>query len=105
MLDLDMRGEDEDADLRKLLADRAGRVEPLGRVRRRHADVDDDELGLLLAHERRAARRVAGLADDLEAGPLEQAREAFAQKDVVVGDNDSSAGVGGRVDGGSTLRG
>ena len=41
----------------QLRADRARRVEALGRVRRRHADVDDGELGPVLAHERDRARR------------------------------------------------
>jgi hypothetical protein len=36
--------------------------------------------------------RVARLADDLEVGSLEQAREPFAQKDVVVGHDDATAG-------------
>ena len=33
--------------------------------------------------------RVARLADDVEAGPLEQAREPFAQQDIVVGHDDA----------------
>src|SRR5262249_22809925 len=54
--------------------------------------------GLLLADQVEQARAVAGLADDLEPGPLEQAREALAQKDVVVRDDDSSRAVRGRLD-------
>ena len=51
MLDLDMRGEDEDRNLRRLLPDDARGVEPLSRVRRRHADVDDRKVGVVLAYE------------------------------------------------------
>jgi hypothetical protein len=54
-------------------------------VRGRHPDVDDHELGLARAHEPEELVGVARLTDDLEAGPFEQAREAFAQEDVVVG--------------------
>ena len=79
---------------RQLLADRARRVEALGRVRRRHADVDDGELRPLLAHERDELVAVAGLADDLEAEPLEQAREPLAEQDVVVGEDDAGARLG-----------
>ena len=91
MLDLDVCREDEDADLRELLADRVRRFEPLGGVRRGHPDVDDDEFGLVLAHELEELVRVSCLSDDLEAGALEQAREPFAEKDVVVGDDDAAA--------------
>jgi hypothetical protein len=70
---------------------------------RGHADIDDYELGLVLAHEREQLVRIAGLADDLKVGPLEQAREPFAQKDVVVCQDDSTAAVLWRDDS-STLR-
>jgi hypothetical protein len=39
----------------------------------------------VLAYEREELVRIARLTDDLEVGALEQAREAFAEKDVVVG--------------------
>jgi hypothetical protein len=48
---------------------------------------------------------VAGLPDDLEAGSLEQAGEAFAQEDVVVGHDNSAVLVRRRLDRPSTLRG
>jgi hypothetical protein len=62
---------------------------------RRHADVDDHELGLVLAHEREQLVRVARLPDDLEAGSLEQAREPFAEEDIVVCDDDPRAALQG----------
>ena len=64
-------------------------------MRGRHPNVDDDELRLVLTNELEELVRVAGLTDDLEVRPLEQARETFAQKDVVVGDDYAS--VGGRL--------
>jgi hypothetical protein len=72
---------------------------------RRHADVNDYELGLVLAHEPEQLVRVAGLADDLKVGPLEQAREPFAEEDIVVCDDDPRAALQGCVDNASTLRG
>jgi len=72
---------------------------------RRHPNVDDDEFRLVLAHEREELVRVSGLSDNLEVGPFEQAREAFAQQDVVVGNDDPSAVLQRRVDRPPTLRG
>ncbi len=72
---------------------------------RRHPDVDDHELGLLLAHEIEELVRVSGLAYDLKVRPLEQAREPFAEEDIVVCDDDPRADLQGRVDNASTLRG
>src|SRR6266511_5185628 len=92
LLDLDVCRQDEDAGLRKLVADRVGGLEPLGRVRGRHPNVDDHELWLMFAHELDQLVCVARLAGDLEVGSLEQAREPFAQKDVVVGHDDATAG-------------
>ena len=58
----------------------------------RHPDVDDHELGLVLAHELDQLVRVARLADDLEVGSLEQACEPLAEQDVVVGHDDADCG-------------
>jgi hypothetical protein len=44
----------------------------------RHADVDNGEIGLVLAHESQQLSPVARLADDLVPAPLEQARETLA---------------------------
>ena len=82
----------------QLLADRARGVEALGGVRRRHADVDDREVRLVLATSATQLVGVAGLADDLEAGSLEQAGEPFAEQDVVVGQHDAGAGLGHPLD-------
>ena len=70
---------------RDLLANHPRRLEPFRCVARRHPDVDDHELGLVLADELDQLGRVPALAHDLEAGTLEQARQPLAEKDVVVG--------------------
>ena len=61
MLHVDVRREDEDAHLRELLTDHARRFEALGRVRRRHPDVDEDQVRRLLANKREELRAVSGL--------------------------------------------
>jgi len=73
-------------------------------MRGRHPNVDDDELGRVLAYELEELTCVAGLTDDLKTGSLEQAGEAFAEEDVVVGHDDPGALVRGRIDRPSTLR-
>ena len=45
----------------------------------------------MLADELEELAPAARLADDVEAGSFEQARETFAQQDVVVGDDDATA--------------
>jgi signal transduction histidine kinase len=55
----------------------------------RHADIDDGEIGLMLAHESQQLRAVARLADDLIPAPVKQARETLAQQHVIVGEDDS----------------
>jgi hypothetical protein len=60
----------------------------------RHPDVDDDQLGLVPAHERQQLGCVARLPDDLEPRPRQEAGQPFAQEDVVVGER--HPGGGGR---------
>ena len=47
----------------------------------------------MLANEPEKLLRLTGLTDDLELGPLEQAREALAQQNVVVRDDDTSTRI------------
>jgi hypothetical protein len=47
----------------------------------------------MLTHERHELRGVVALAHDLEAGALEQTRQAFAEKNVVVRQDDACAAV------------
>jgi hypothetical protein len=89
MLDLDVCREDENAGLRKLVADGVRRLEPLRGVCRGHPDVHDRQFRLVLAYELDQLVRVPRLADYLEVRSLEQARDSFAQKDVIVGDDDA----------------
>jgi hypothetical protein len=89
VIDLHVGGEEEDRRLRKLLPDHACRFEAFGRVPRRHSDVDDREVGLVLAHEVDQLRPAGALTDDLVARPLEHARYPFAKEDVVVGQDDA----------------
>jgi hypothetical protein len=58
----------------------------------------------VLAHELDQLVRVARLADDLEVGSLEQTREPFAQKDVIVCQDDATAAIQRRLNDPSTLR-
>ena len=66
-----------------------GRARALVVVVGRHAHVDDREVGLVLADQREQRVGVAGAPDDLVAGVLEQAGEALAQEDGVLGDHDA----------------
>jgi dGTPase len=60
-------------------------------MRRRHAHVHDGDVRSVRAHLQEQVLRGAALADDLEAGVLEQARDPLAQEDGVVGKHDALA--------------
>jgi hypothetical protein len=62
---------------------RAG-LETLGRVGRRHPDVDDDELGPVLPDELDQLMRVPALSYDLEARALEQPRQTLTKQNFVI---------------------
>ena len=94
VLYLDVCGKNEDRRLRGLIANHPRRPEPLSRVGRRHPNVDDHQLGVVLTDELGEIGRVPGLADDLVASTLEQARQPLAEKDVVVGQS-HAGGAGG----------
>ena len=85
---LDVLREHEHADPGQLGADLLGGAQALVGVGRRHAHVDDRDVGLVGADLAQQVLGVAGLADDLEAGLLEQAHDALAQQHRVVGDDD-----------------
>ena len=57
----------------------------LGRVVWRHPDIDDYQVGFALAHQLDKVGGIACLADDMEAGLLEQARDPLTEEDVIVG--------------------
>jgi hypothetical protein len=89
VLDLDVRRQDEDGGLRDLLTDHARGVQSFHRMRRRHPDVDDRQVGLLRSYELDQPCGGLALADDLESEALEQARETFTEQDVVVRQHDA----------------
>jgi hypothetical protein len=57
-------------------------------MRRRHPDIDDRQLRLCRAHQRQELSPVPRLADNIEPRAVEQASEAFAKQDVIVGQDD-----------------
>ena len=60
--------QDHDAGARLALPDLLGRVDALALEGRRHADVADDHLGLVLGGRRQQLGMVGGFADDLDVG-------------------------------------
>ena len=77
---LDVLRQDEDRRLGCVGADHARRLEALGRMGRRHADVDDGDVGALQFHEPQELGYVAGLADDLETGAASAAASASRRR-------------------------
>ncbi len=72
-------------------ADAVRGAQPLVGVRRRHADVDDRDVGAVHRH---VAEEVVGrsrLRDHLVAGLREQPRDPLAEEDGVVGEHDPHA--------------
>jgi hypothetical protein len=65
-------------DLGQLSPDHKRGVEAFGLVPGRHANVDNHEVGVLIADDARQLRRVAGSTRDLKHCALEQARHALA---------------------------
>ncbi len=92
MLNLDMGRQDEYRDARELLTNHTGRVETLGRVSGRHANVDDSEVGAVLADHLDQLRAAAHPPYDVEAGAFKQAGKPFAEEDVVVGKRNPHGG-------------
>ena len=97
VLDLDVRGELQDRDVRKLLPDRARRLQPLLGVRLRHPDVYDDQIRGVRSYEVKEFLGVAGLTGHGKAGALEKARQARTQKHIVVRDDDPHPAPGGAL--------
>ena len=70
-------GQDEHADRRVSRTDDLCRLKPLQGVTRRHADVNDHHVGLMFAYKGQEVIRILCLSDYVEAGFLEQVRDAF----------------------------
>jgi hypothetical protein len=84
---LDVLREDEYAAVRPALPDLLGGTQSLVGLRRRHPDVDQGDVRLVQADVPEEILRRAALRHDLEPRVLQQARNALAQKDGVVGEN------------------
>ena len=69
---LDVLREDEDADARVLVTDAARGDDALVGVCRRHPDVDDREVGFLVAYERHQLIDVTRFPGEIEAGSHQQ---------------------------------
>jgi hypothetical protein len=59
-------------------------------MRGRHTDVHDYEVGLGRVDYIEELAGVPGLPHDLESGAVEQAGQAFAKENVVLGDGDAA---------------
>jgi hypothetical protein len=93
---LDVLRQNEDPDARAVLgADRLRGAEALVRVGRRHPDVDDRDIGLVLANCGQERGGVADLGDDLEACFDQQSCDPFAEKDGVIGKDNTEGHVAG----------
>ena len=69
-------------------ADLVRGLDPLVGLRRRHADVHDRDVGLVLVDRGEQLLRVGRLGDDLDALAAHERRDALAQQPAVVGDHD-----------------
>src|SRR5699024_481832 len=86
---LDVLAEHQHPHIRILLPDERGGADALVREGRRHAHVDDGEVG---GERGDRAQQPVGLgdgADDLMSGVREQSGDALPEQDVVLGDHDA----------------
>jgi hypothetical protein len=84
-----MLGEHQHPGLRQTAAQLKRGTEAIGPVPRRHLNIDDRHVrsvGESLAEE---VLGVTRLAHHLESGLFEQARDALAEKDIILCDNDA----------------
>ena len=89
MAALDVLGEHEHGRAGCVRADLDRGPHALVLVGRRHAHVDDREVGLVLGDDGEQRLGVADARDDLVAGVLEQPCEPLAQEHGVLGDHES----------------
>jgi len=82
--------QDDDADVRVLLADALRGVDALGRVRRRHADVGEDGLRAQLLDRRQELVEGGRGAEEVDAVRcLEQRARSLADEVVILGEHDA----------------
>jgi CheY-like chemotaxis protein len=86
---LEMLGQHEDADVRVLALELDGRLEALGRVGRRHADVDDDDIGPFGLDGGEQPGCIRALGDDNDAFVGEQPGDPGAHEGRVVDEHDA----------------
>ena len=86
---LDVLGQHQDGDRRVLAPDDQRRPDALVGVGRRHPDVDDHQVGALLADGPQQLLGVGHGRDDLEAAVGQQLGQALPQQHGVLGDHDS----------------
>jgi hypothetical protein len=94
-LGLNVRRQHEYSDLGLDGTNRARRLEALGCLSGRHTDVDDHDVGSVLAYEREQGRGIARLTHDFVACAFEQACDAFAEKHIVIGQGNADSGHAG----------
>ena len=85
---LDVLGEDEHAQLWVRLLDLPRCARALVGEGRRHPDVQDDEVGIVLGDRGQQPVASPERGDDLVSGVLEQSPEPLAQQHLVLGDHD-----------------
>ena len=87
---LDVLRQHEHGDVGVVVADSLGGDEPFVGVGRWHPDVDHGDVGCVRLRPRSSSCvGVLGLADDVDAGVAEQADDALARQQRVVGDYDA----------------
>lgn len=91
MLDFHMRRQHHHRRLREIPLNHPGRRQALGRELRRHPDIHHGQVRPFPPDEFHEFCGVADLADDLQSGAVQQARQAFAQEDVIIGQHHSRA--------------
>ena len=78
--DLDVLGEEHDAHVRMAAADLVRRLDAFVGLGRRHADVHDGHVGLVLVDRREQLVGVGRLGDDIDALAAHERRDALAQQ-------------------------
>jgi hypothetical protein len=89
LLNLDMGREDQDANVRKFFPNSPRRFQAFSAMGWRHPDIDDGQIGLTFANQGHEFGAVSRLANDLEAGPLEQAGKTLTEQHIIIGDDES----------------
>ena len=85
---LEVPRQDQHAGLGERLAQLERRAQTVVRVRGRHLDVDDRDVGTMRTRAAQEVVGVAGLRDDVEARTLQDADDPLAEEDVVLADHD-----------------